>query len=206
MKHVSLVISTVANEGLVVNVMGARIKIPRAKGFLLQQRGDVVPGMRERAMIQILFAALLISCSPSVQEKRVSPKNDLPERLATLYNSYLEGDQQVAERCMLASIRLLENEELPNPDKPDFFWLTYSRLCSVAAHSGNQRRAAAYLLEAKYWSLKLAERSGKSVEVGIDEVNAFNEKECSAMVEDWDKSRTNGRGAKYMLEENGAKR
>ncbi|MCX5670242.1 MAG: hypothetical protein NTU94_02830 [Planctomycetota bacterium] len=95
-------------------------------------------------------------------------------------------------------ISVSEGSDAPLRVRAHGLWLTYSRLYVLEIRGGNEALAQACLLKARYWLLRKAELGGADTETAATEVFSwFTPDKCMEIIDQWDKSRTQGKGPKY---------
>jgi len=122
---------------------------------------------------------------------------DPTEAFDRVYDSYLNGNANEARSSLQEALHLLDQTGSPQGQAFGLF-LTYSRLYALEAREGQPDIAEAYFIKARYWFVRNAEiGNGLEQEIG-KKIRAFTTNACVAMVDDWDREHSSGRGAKYL--------
>jgi hypothetical protein len=156
-------------------------------------------------VLALAMASLgLVGCRPaqSQEDRAIIEANKrvqaLSEEVNRLYEVYLRGDRQEAKFALEQMVSVEEGSDAPLYVRAHGLWLIYSRLYVLEIRGGNDVLAQACLLKARYWLLRKAELHGDNPEKAASKAfNWFTPDKCMEIVDNWDKSRTQGKGPNY---------
>lgn len=141
---------------------------------------------------------ILVGC----HSMRIDSEEAVLQQSQRLFEAYLEGDAATARHCLHQEIALLENSKVLHPPRQAFvLFVECSRLYVLEKREGNYTKAELALIKARYWNLRRYELDGNLTVEALAEFNSFTPEKLVEITDKADKSRTKGKGARYIRNE-----
>jgi hypothetical protein len=147
----------------------------------------------------LLVLVSLLSLSACRSDQRASPEE---KKADELYRKYVDGNADVARQALLDEIALWESSTVVVPRrKSAALFMTTARLFVLETRLGKSAAAELALVKARYWNLKRYELGGPLTESDVVEYQSLTPDRIVEMIDQADKSMTQGRGPKYTRTE-----
>jgi hypothetical protein len=124
---------------------------------------------------------------------------DSVSKLNALHYDYLTNNAEGAKLDMLNAIKVLDSST-NRLRAHDGYWFGYGRLFFIESMAGDSNLASIYFEKARYWYLIHQEDMTRSPSAIARDLDAFSKEQCKALMLEWDRQITGGRGPRFYLD------